>query len=379
MPLPSDAPASLYTSACLSLLTIFTICVVLSAWFHRRSKSQSEMTRYDSPPGISPALAAFLFEDGRFERAFAAALVSLAAKGYLQIAQKAGSFSLRVLKETDIRLSPEESAILDKIFLGGVLREYSFDSRDCTVLFDAYREFSTALEGTAVPSLMSDHMALWLVGLAGSLVALAPAFFSIPSLGNGLSPQSIGFLVVMIAVAGYCFVAALRIWPATLRKLASFLPAGIRPRRPFEINDGIPILLTGSSFLGFAFLAILTSNKFAALAAAALAMNVFTRHLLDSPTRAGRSLLVQLYGFREFLSRVEADRMGRQNQPGETPSTLDHFSPYGVALGVEHGWGEEFASNLLELLQIEQAYSGPERLHSTGGTSEEFNLFSHKR
>jgi hypothetical protein len=379
MPTPLDAPASLYTSAWLSLLAIFTICGVLSVWFHRRSKSQSEMTRYDPPPGISPALAAFLCEDGRFERAFAAALVSLAAKGYLQIAQKAGSFSLKTLKKADNRLPPEESVILDKIFLGDVLPEYSFDSRDCTVLFDTYRDFSTVLEGAAVPALMSDHIALWLVGLAGSLAAVAPVLFSMPSLGNNLPPQSIAFLLVMIAVTGSCFVAALRIWPATLRKLASFLPAGIRPRRPFEINDGIPMLLTGSSFLGFGFLAIVTSNKFAALATAVLAMNVFTRHLLDSPTRAGRNLLAQLSGFRDFLSRVEADRMNRQNQPGETPGTLDHFSPYRVALGVEHGWGEEFASNLLELLQIEQAYSGPERLHSTSRTSEEFNLFNHKR
>lgn len=30
--------------------------------------------------------------------------------------------------------------------------------------------------------------------------------------------------------------------------------------------------------------------------------------------------------------------------------------PFAVALGVEHGWGEEFVGNILELLEVDQAY-----------------------
>jgi amino acid permease len=158
---------------------------------------------------------------------------------------------------------------------------------------------------------------------------------------------------------GSCFVAALRVWPATLSKLVSYMPGNRRPRFPLTWNDGISVLLTIYACVGLMFVAVLTSTKFAFVVAAAVAMNVFTRYLLNAPTSAGRKTLAELRAFREFLSRADTDRLNRENEPGQTPQTLEPYLPYAVALGVEHGWGAEFAANLLELLQVEQAYSAP--------------------
>ena len=109
-----------------------------------------------------------------------------------------------------------------------------------------------------------------------------------------MSLPSIGFLVIGVVVGGSCFVSALRVWPVTLLKLASFVPRNPRPKRPLGVNDAIPLYLTGPALLGFVFLAVLTSTKFAVLAAAAITMNTFSRHLLNAPTRAGRKALVEL-------------------------------------------------------------------------------------
>jgi hypothetical protein len=79
--------------------------------------------------------------------------------------------------------------------------------------------------------------------------------------------------------------------------------------------------------------------------------------LLEAPTNAGRAALVKLEGFREFLARAEAGQLNRENQPGETPETLEKYISYAVALDVEHAWGEEFTENLLEMLQFDLAYS----------------------
>jgi hypothetical protein len=54
---------------------------------------------------------------------------------------------------------------------------------------------------------------------------------------------------------------------------------------------------------------------------------------------------------------MDASRLNHENQPGETPETLEKYIPYAVALDVEHAWGEELTQNLLEMLQFDLAYS----------------------
>jgi uncharacterized membrane protein len=124
-----------------------------------------------------------------------------------------------------------------------------------------------------------------------------------------------------------------------------------------DLKDLIPVFLSGSALAGFVFLAVLSSTKFALLVSALVILNAISRHALEAPTRAGRKVLADLQNFREFLSRTDSDRLNRENQPGQTPVTLEKYSAYAVALDVEDAWGEEFVENLVELLQWDQAYS----------------------
>jgi hypothetical protein len=52
-----------------------------------------------------------------------------------------------------------------------------------------------------------------------------------------------------------------------LRKLASLFPGTRHPKRALDLNDAIPIFLTVSAVVGFAFLGVLTSPQFAGLVA----------------------------------------------------------------------------------------------------------------
>ena len=140
---------------------------------------------------------------------------------------------------------------------------------------------------------------------------------SMPELGNGLPLGSVGFLGILIFFGGSCFIAALRVWPATLLKLMSFMPGGRRPKRPLTWNDGISVLLTVYSLTGFMFVAVLTSTKFALLVAAVVAVNVFSRFFLNAPTISGRKALTELRAFREFLSRADSDRLDHCERAGE--------------------------------------------------------------
>ncbi len=379
MPIPPDAPADAYRLAWEALLALSVFYILVSIALRWRAQRPVRVTRYEPPQGITPAVAAFLNEGGRYERPFAAALVSLAAKNYIQILQTPVWVTLEKLRTGDAQLPPDESVVLSSLFPSDDINSYSFSGRDSDRLFAAYRLFRATLREMMTAEFVSSHVGIWALGLAYSVTVLALIAISMPKFGNGLQLGSIGFMGILIFFGGTCFIAALRVWPATMLKLTSFMPGTSRPKSPLTWNDGIPILLTIYALVGFMFLAVLSSTKFAFVAVAVVAINVFARYFLNAPTSSGRMVLTELRSFREFLSRTDADRLNHENEPGKTPQKLEPFIAYAVALGVERGWGEEFVGNLLEMLQVNQAYSPPGSLSVPDSRPTDLNLFDRKR
>jgi hypothetical protein len=339
---------------CIGLLLIFYLSTVTAL---RWTPKKSTVTQYDPPPGVTPAVAGYLRDNGRCERAFAGALVSLASKGYVQIRQHKDWFILERLREADSSLPLEESIILTTLFYPPSIHTYRFNSRECTWLSQTYEKFSKTMDGIAEPKLMSTHSFVWFSGIAYSVIALAYLFYSAPIFSQIASVASVVYLSLFIFLGSSAFIAAVRAWPPTLWKIASFFRRDGRPARALDFADLPPIVLTASSLLGFGFLGALTSLRFALLLTAFFFLNVLFKDLLEAPTNAGRAVLAKLDGFREFLARTDASRLNHENQPGETPETLEKYISYAVALDVEHAWGEEFTENLLEMLQFDLAYS----------------------
>ncbi|MGC2698315.1 MAG: hypothetical protein WA738_21210 [Candidatus Angelobacter sp.] len=58
----------------------------------------------------------------------------------------------------------------------------------------------------------------------------------------------------------------------------------------------------------------------------------------------------QLAGFREFLVRVEQDRLDRVNTPAQRAELMDRFLPYAIAVGVQEGWGDTKAAALSDAI-----------------------------
>jgi hypothetical protein len=339
---------------CIGILLIFYLGTVIAL---RWTPKTTTVTQYDPPERVTPALAAYLRDNGSFERAFAAALVSLASKGYLRIRQREDWFTLERLREADSGLPTEESEILTTLFDPPSIHTYKFNSRECTWLSQSYEKFSKSMDEIAEPTLMSPHSFIWYCGIAYSVVALAYLFHSVPVFSEIASVASVVYLSIFIFLGSSAFVAAMRAWPPTLLKIASYFRRDGRPARALDFADLPPIVLTASSLLGFGFLGALTSLRFALLLTSLFCVNVLFKGLLEAPTNAGRALLSKLNGFREFLSRADASRLNHENHPGQTPETLEKYTSYAVALDVEHAWGEEFTANLVEMLQFDLAYS----------------------
>jgi len=77
--------------------------------------------------------------------------------------------------------------------------------------------------------------------------------------------------------------------------------------------------------------AIMLSGVIVALAANAMPQR----------TRKGREAYEQIMGFKEFLSRVEGDRLERLG--GRTSTTFEKFLPLAIVLGVADRWAQAFA------------------------------------
>jgi hypothetical protein len=126
----------------IGILLIFYLCTVITLRWTPRTTT---VTRYDPPAGVTPALVAYLRDKGKYERAFAAALVSLASKGFLRIGQHNDWFMLKRLREADSSLPAEESIILATLFYPPSIHTYKFNSRACTWLSQAYEKFSRTM------------------------------------------------------------------------------------------------------------------------------------------------------------------------------------------------------------------------------------------
>jgi hypothetical protein len=66
--------------------------------------------------------------------------------------------------------------------------------------------------------------------------------------------------------------------------------------------------------------------------------------IMRAPTSRGLMVLQQLAGFREFLVRVEQDRLDRVNTPEQRAELMNRFLPYAIAVNVREGWGDKMAS-----------------------------------
>jgi hypothetical protein len=114
---------------CIGIPLIFYLCTVVAL---RWTPKTSTVAQYDPPEGVSPALAAYLRDNGKYDRAFAAALVSLTSKGSLRIGQHKDWFTLERLREADSSLPGEESTILTTLFYPPSIHTYKFNTPECT-------------------------------------------------------------------------------------------------------------------------------------------------------------------------------------------------------------------------------------------------------
>jgi hypothetical protein len=337
--------------AALALVAVVLYYLLAAAILRIPRSRPISVARYDPPPGISPAVAAWLCEHGRLPRAMAAALVSMAAKGCVKIEQVEDVVTLwRLAPDVPVPLELEEDVILRTVFHSRKDFELSSASPQMSTCVESFR---IMLQGTG---LLSPHVGLsvpaWIVsGIASSWVLIYAGLLSHHT-GRGM-----GYILFGTAA---CFIVAVRTLSGTLEKVASRLPGSTAPRRPWTGADTRPLWFLAGALAGLTLIGFLSNWGAALLACSFLIVNAFFYFALQGPSPAGRKALNQIEEYRKFLSEAEADAISRRDPSDRVPDRLDLKHAYAVAFHLDLGWGEQLVTSISSTVECCEVFQSSE-------------------
>ncbi|HEX9881502.1 MAG TPA: DUF2207 domain-containing protein, partial [Hyphomicrobium sp.] len=293
--------------------------------------------RFEPPQGLSPAATRFIRRMAYDRKAFSAALIDMAVKGFLRIKEDGGTYELeRQPSASEDPLASGEKAIA-RTLLGG-RHAIKLMSTNHRLISESIRKLKSSLEGEheRVHFLTNRSEFYWGAGLTVLTVVVA-AVLAHPS------PET-WFLSLWLAgwSAGCIFLAgrALMAWRDARagRHFGSYVAALFASlfAVPFLAAEAIVLVMLGVEFPSFLIL------SFVALGA----VNIVFFYLLKAPTLAGRKLMDEINGFRMYLGVAEKERLNLLNPPERTPELFERYLPYALALDVENEWSEAFADVL---------------------------------
>ncbi len=300
---------------------------------------------YEPPEGFSPAAARFLTEMSYDGKAFTAAIVNMAVKGFLTIEEDDGDYTLIKTGEA-VDLAPGEAVLARKLFSHGK-NQVPLEQKNHKRLKKAQKALEKSLQNDFEKTYFLTNTGLFLPGLAITLIT-----FGLVAL-FGTEPAGAAFITVWLSIWSLgCYAlanAVIRAWRKTTTAATgtgSLLQAG---GAVYITLFAVPFF--GGWIFGAWFLVESVSLAAALTLAAMMLADVVFYDLLKAPTRLGRKALDRLEGFELYLSVAEEDRMNFHNPPERTPELFEKFLPYALALGVEQAWSEQFAGVLAAAAQ----------------------------
>ena len=361
------------TGAALLGFAVLAAFYFIAWWKFGRDPARGVIVPLFAPPkNFSAAAVRFVDRMGYDRKAFAAALIAMAVKGYLTISEDGGSYTLRRTGKSDGEsgLASTESAIARELF--NIRNSIELKNSNHVIVSRAITALRDALTREDEGVYFVSNQGWWFGGLAILvLTGIAAAALSD-------DPQTAGF--VLFWLGGWTWGTSFLLIQVFNNWMGVFAGPGSRILNffgaVFSTLFALPFLaglVFGIFFLG---LAIPLATSIAIMLQGVLAA-VFHR-LLKAPTLAGAKIRDQLDGFKMFLMTAEKDRLEFLHPPQVTPEVFEKFLPFAIALDAENAWSRKFEAEAAAAgVGAEQRgytpgwYSGPSysRLGTTGFAS----------
>lgn len=289
-------------------------------------------TQYTPPDNLTPGECGALLENAVHMRHITSTIVDLSVHGFLSIEQKGGNnssasgnsrqFVFHMLKDPDDwkALKPHEQAVLKAVFL---------PNNPLRMLNDAMARLQKAAKNPALASSIAGVQEM--TETNPNLRRLSQAL-DVPQQSVALMDLRDHFSLHLTAIRQTTF--------------DSLVVGNYYQRRP----DQVRLLYTAAgtliallmSVVG-AFLATATRTDLLPWIAAGILTGLIILgfgRLLSPRTILGVRTVAKILGFRDFIGRVEKDRIQRLET---TPELFEKVLPYAMAFGVESHWTQAFA------------------------------------
>lgn len=306
------------------------------------------ITRYEPPVGLSPGTSRYVDRMGYDHKTFAAALVNLAVKGLVEIKEEGREYTLTRTSNPPEELAAGEKAILKHLFRDLKGTSITLKQSKHATIRKALKAHEAALAKNSEKLYFVRNRGWLLPGILFSILVYGGVIYGLPN--------------VEMKMTGLFLSAWLTFWTLGVVSLGKKVwHAWHSLNSPLEATRAVLITLFSLPFFGaeVAVIGILGSQvsmTLPVLLIFVIALNLLFHHLLKAPTRAGRRLLDELEGFRQFLEVAEREEMNFRNPPEKTPELFERFLPYALALGVEQHWMERFAGLFVRLEERGEHY-----------------------
>ncbi len=347
---------------------LLVVAYYLVAWLRvgRDPEEGTIIPRWEPPEELSPAAMRFVDRMGYDRQTFAAAVIDMAVKGYLSIAEEDGEYAL-VRESTDEQdLSSEEKKIAGALFSG---------DDEVKLVRKNHKRIRKAIQRTQRTLRAGFEKLYFLTNKAYLIPGIVLALACVVAVVVAYASPTAIFMTVWIAG-----------WSAGLFALLSSCWGAWRTvltgggRRFATVGQALALSAFAVPFLLAEVFVTVVLTRWTTIAVPATvlllaAISYAFYHLLKAPTLKGRRLMDKIHGFRMYLSVAEEDRLNLLNPPERTPELFEKYLPYALALGVEQEWGEKF-SEVLSGAAEGEASPGPGWYHGTAWSSGEPSGFA---
>jgi len=327
-----------YAIGALALVLIFLFYILTWSQVGRDLPRGTIIPLFEPPNEMSPAAVRYVHRMGYDNKAFAAAVINLAVKGYLTISEKKKVYTLKRRNppkgKENAEMSTDEVLVSENLF--AIADEIELKTENHERVSSAIESLKSNLSKKHLNKYFLANTSYFALGVVISVIAFIAMAVVVGLQGGEEAAVSIalgglfttvGFIVFLLtAVPGF-------------RSLSS--GGGSRSEGCSGIFIGMIFLLMFCGF-GIAMLTYRSSAFYGIIFALLAGMNVLFHHLLKAPTREGRKALDKIDGFRMYLSIAEKDRLNILNPPDHTPELFEKYLPYALALDVEQQWAQQF-------------------------------------
>ncbi|MGB9141106.1 MAG: DUF2207 domain-containing protein [Aestuariivirga sp.] len=290
------------------------------------------------PPALGPAGCRFIWKQNFDQKAFAAALVGLAVKGRLKIADKDGDYEITKLQAQGPALTSAENTLFSATPSGTTALENS----NHAAIGMMKEKLEDALTWEFEGSVFVRNIGWFWAGAALSIAGLLLSVLLMPEKDSFAGLFAAGWSGIwwgVILTIAWSSIKGIISGRGLITKMSS--AASLLFLIPFGIAGvAVPVFMIFSKSL---------SPGIVMLVGTAIGlgiMNLVFYRLLRAPTLSGRKVLDQLEGFRMYMATAEEERLKVLNPPEKTPELFERYLPYALALDCENEWNDKFTAVL---------------------------------